>query len=181
VHEEAVFYFMMAPESKDLVELVMFVGLQASGKTTFYARRFADTHVLVSKDRMRSARSKSRRQAREIETALLAGRSVVVDNTNPGAAEREEALAIARRLGVRAVAYWFDSPLDACLARNEAREGLARVPKVALFATAARLAPPSPAEGFAEVFRVRIAEDGFEVEPFRPPEPGGAQSDGGDH
>lgn len=119
---------MTTPETKDLVELVVLVGLQASGKSTFYRERFAGTHVLVSKDLMRSARNKARRQAREIEIALLSGRPVVVDNTNPGPAERAEALAIAQRLGVRAVAYWFDSPLGAFLERNDAREGRARVP-----------------------------------------------------
>lgn len=164
---------MMGPETKDLVELVVFVGLQASGKSTFFARCFARTHALVSKDLMRSARSKSKRQAREIETALLAGRPVVVDNTNASEAERAGALAIARRLGVRAVAYWFDSPVDACLERNERRAGRARVPEVALFATCARLRPPALAEGFDAIFRVRIAEHGFQVEALGPGEPRG--------
>jgi predicted kinase len=32
------------------MELVIFIGLQASGKSTFYHERFARTHVHVSKD-----------------------------------------------------------------------------------------------------------------------------------
>jgi len=34
------------------LELVIFIGLQATGKSTFYRARFAATHVLVSKDLM---------------------------------------------------------------------------------------------------------------------------------
>lgn len=50
--------------------------------------------------------------------------------------------------------------------RNRARDGKARVPDVALFATRKRLVPPSYAEGFDRLYSVRIApggEDGFEV------------------
>ncbi|MGX9229798.1 AAA family ATPase [Streptomyces albus] len=53
------------------------VGLQASGKSTFYRRHLAHDHVLVSKDRFpRSARHKQRRQLRLLGEALAAGRSV---------------------------------------------------------------------------------------------------------
>ena len=42
-----------------------------------------------------------------------------------------------------------------CLARNARREGKARVPDVAIFATAKMLVPPSREEGFDELYRVR--------------------------
>ena len=38
----------------DALELVIFVGLQASGKSTFFRERFATTHELVSKDLLRN-------------------------------------------------------------------------------------------------------------------------------
>jgi predicted kinase len=34
------------------MELVVFIGLPASGKSSFYRQRFSSTHALVSKDRM---------------------------------------------------------------------------------------------------------------------------------
>ena len=43
-------------------ELVLFVGLQASGKSSFYRARFAGTHDLVSKDRFPNNRNPARRQ-----------------------------------------------------------------------------------------------------------------------
>jgi predicted kinase len=82
---------------------------------------------------------------------LAAGRSVVVDNTNPSPAERAALVAAARTAGVPVRAVWLDTPLPTCLARNDAREGRARVPLVGVHATRARLVPPSTAEGFDRV------------------------------
>jgi hypothetical protein len=42
--------------SRDDLELVILVGLQASGKTTFRQMRFDGTHVIVSKDLLRNNR-----------------------------------------------------------------------------------------------------------------------------
>lgn len=58
------------------LELAALVGLQASGKSTFVASRFASTHLVVSKDLRGSARDKDRRQRREIAAGLSLGRSV---------------------------------------------------------------------------------------------------------
>ena len=64
-------------------ELVIFIGLQASGKTSFYRSRLAQTHVHISKDLMRNNRRPERRQQQLVREALSAGRSLVVD-THPG-------------------------------------------------------------------------------------------------
>ena len=67
-------------------------------------------------------------------------------------------MTAARTAGVPARAVWLDTPLHTCLARNDAREGRARVPLVGVFATRARLVPPSTAEGFDRVDVVRAGE-----------------------
>ncbi|WP_207955865.1 AAA family ATPase [Rubrobacter marinus] len=59
------------------------MGLQASGKSTFYRERLAGTHAHVSKDLFRHNKDRNRRQAQLVREALRSGRSVVVDNTNP--------------------------------------------------------------------------------------------------
>jgi predicted kinase len=146
-------------------ELVVLVGLPASGKSTFTAARFAATHVVVSKDRMpRSARNKRARQRREIEAALAEGRSVVVDNVNATVEERAEIVQVAHALGARAVAYVLESTTRESVARNAGREGKARVPNVAIFTAAKRLVLPERTEGFDEVHRVQIANGWFSIE-----------------
>ncbi len=150
-------------------ELVVFVGLQASGKTSFYRARFAATHLLVSKDLMPNVRDRERRQRELVRQALLAGRSAVVDNTNPTAEGRAPLLAIARECGAPAVAYAFEVDVAGSLARNAAREGRARVPPVALHVTRRQLQWPSLAEGFEAVYRVRLLPPSeFAVELLEP-------------
>ncbi len=152
------------------MELVIFVGLPASGKSAFFRRRFAATHVHVSKDALGRARSRAAGERELIEAALRAGRPVVVDNTNATAAVRAELIRLGRALGARIVGYYFDADPRACLARNRRREEPARVPDVAIFGAAKKLEPPRHAEGFDVLHRVRIAGEGeFEVE-RQPPE-----------
>lgn len=133
------------------MELLVFVGLPAAGKSTYYRAHFAATHVHVSKDLMPNNRDRERRQQELIAQALRAGASVVVDNTNPSPAVRAPLIAIGRQFGARVIAYYFESNVRLSIVRNEKREGAARVPNVAIFLTQKKLVPPSAEEGFDEV------------------------------
>jgi predicted kinase len=149
------------------MDVVILMGLPASGKTSFHQVRFAATHAHVSKDCFRNARRPEQRQRTLIREALAAGRSVVVDNTNPTRADRAVLIAMAREAGARVVGYFFESKAAACRDRNARREGRARVPVVAIHAAAKRLQLPSPAEGFDELLFVRLNDGGgFEVSPW---------------
>ncbi|HWG86004.1 MAG TPA: AAA family ATPase, partial [Deinococcales bacterium] len=88
-------------------EVVILVGLQAAGKSSFYRSRFALTHAHVSKDAFPNSRDKDGRQQELVRAALASGRSVVVDNTNPAASDRAPLVAIARAHGARVVVYFF--------------------------------------------------------------------------
>ncbi len=132
-------------------ELILLVGIQASGKSTYYATHLAATHVHVSKDLMKNVRDRDARQLQMIESALAAGRSVVVDNTNPTPAVRAPLIALGRKHGARVIACFFESVVKDAVARNRLREGKARVPDVALYVTAKKLVPPELEEGFDEV------------------------------
>jgi predicted kinase len=146
-----------------MTELVVFSGLQASGKTTFYRERMAGSHVHISKDAWPNARNKEARQRRLVDEHLRAGRSVVVDNTNPTPAEREPLVAIARAAGVRAVSYAFIATVEDALRRNASRTGRACVRDVAIYAVAKRLCMVQPAEGFDSCFVVVLTDEGFVV------------------
>ncbi|EPD92365.1 AAA family ATPase [Streptomyces albus] len=144
------------------------VGLQASGKSTFYRRHLAHDHVLVSKDRFpRSARHKQRRQMRLLGEVLAAGRSVAVDNTNPSPREWEPLIACGHAHGATVTAYWFPPDLAGSLERNAAREGRTRVPEVGLRATFRQLRRPRRDDGFDAVLEVRFdGRGGFTVRPL---------------
>ena len=149
------------------MELIIFVGLQASGKSAFFHVRFAATHVHISKDLFRNNKNRNRRQAQLIQEALQEGKSVVVDNTNPTAEDRRPLIELGRRYGAKIVGYYFESEVRQCLERNRQRTGKARVPDVAIYATAKKLVRPSYSEGFDELFYVCITGDStFEVLPY---------------
>ena len=132
-------------------ELVIFVGMQAAGKSTWYATHLAATHVHVSKDLMKNVRDRDARQRRMIEEALGAGRSVAVDNTNPTPAVRAPLVELGRRHGARVIACYFQTAAKEAVVRNRLREGKARVPDVVIYVTARKIVPPTLEEGFDEV------------------------------
>ena len=131
------------------------VGLQGCGKSTWVAGHLAATHAVVSKDHWPNARRKEARQSRVVAEHLAAGRSVVVDNTNPRVEDRAPLVELARAAQVPVRAVWLDLPLETCLERNLARQGRAQVPVHGVLATRRRLVPPTLAEGFVRVDVVR--------------------------
>lgn len=161
------------------MEMIILIGLQGSGKTTFYRQRFAETHALVSKDLLRNNRKPARRQAQLIEQALQAGRSLVVDNTNATVEARAELIRRGRTHGAKVLGYYFHAHVKESLQRNALREGRARVPAVAIFATMKKLVRPSYEEGFDQLFYVRTADDmRFDVSDWAQ-EPAAGPGDGG--
>lgn len=155
-------------------EVVLFIGLQGAGKSTFYRERFAATHTLISKDLYPKGCNKDARQQRELAAALGAGKNVVIDNTHAGLQERTVSLTQAREAGHRVVGYYFSARIADCLRRNAGRSGVARVPDVAILATAKRLRRPSLEEGFDQLWYVTLDDErGFQVAAWQPEERGG--------
>lgn len=134
-----------------MAEIVVMVGLQGCGKSTWVKEHLAGTHVVVSKDLWPNARRKDLRQTRAIADALGSGLDVVVDSTNPSPLERNPIIEVGRRYRARVRAVYIDTPFADCLSRNAARRGRALVPVTGILATRRRLVPPSLDEGFDEV------------------------------
>jgi len=138
------------------MEAVIFVGIQGSGKTTFYRERFAETHVRISMDMLRSRR----REAILVDACLRAGQPFVVDNTSPLAADRARYVGPARAAGFRVVAVLFRATPREAIVRNQRRAGRAVVPVPAILDTLRRLEEPSLEEGFDAVYAVTLTEGG---------------------
>ena len=141
---------------------VILIGLQASGKTTFYKERLAE-YVHVNLDTLHT-RNKERIL---LTDCLERGESFVVDNTNPQKADRERYIGEAKMRGYTVCGYYFESRVGVCLSRNESRNGKAKVPKAAVLATHKKLELPAYEEGFDELYYVRIVDDAFVVEPWK--------------
>lgn len=138
------------------MEAVIFVGIQGSGKTTFYRERFFNTHVRISLDMLRT-----RHREQVLFRACLAARQpFVIDNTNPQPSDRARYVGEARAAGFRVVAYHFETSLQDAMRRNNQRSGKEKIPPVALAGTLKKLQAPTLEEGFDEVYTVTISGDG---------------------
>lgn len=146
----------------EALRAIVLMGLQASGKSTFYRKKLTDC-VHISLDTLHT-RNKERIL---LEKCLEEGRCFAVDNTNLTAAERAVYIRAARAYGYRVEGYFFRSVLAECMERNRGRTGKARVPDVALLGSSGRLELPSVEEGFDRLYFVRIEKDTFAVEPWK--------------
>ena len=134
------------------MEIVVFTGMQASGKSTFYKERFFRTHIRINLDMLKT-RNKEKTL---IEACMKAKLSFVVDNTNPTIEDRMRYIEIAKEAGVKAIGYYFQSDIAECVERNNGRIAEERVPVIALRLTYAKLQLPSYDEGFDELYKVEV-------------------------
>jgi len=136
------------------------MGLQASGKSTFYRERFFRSHLRINLDMLRTRH----REWRFFQLCLETGQPLVIDNTNPARADRARYIGPVRAAGFRVVGYFFRSRLSEALARNALREGPERIPDAGLRRAQARLERPSREEGFDELYHVSLLTPaGFSV------------------
>ena len=146
------------------MEAVNFIGLQGAGKSTFYKERFFDTHLRVNLDMLKTRH----REKRFLTTCVETGQRFVVDNTNPTRAEREIYIKAATDAGFRVVGYYFQSSVEDCKRRNDQRPSAQQVPLRGILGTAGRMEFPIRAEGFDDLFYVRIDEaNGFVIEEWK--------------
>ncbi len=145
------------------MEAVILCGLQATGKSTLCRERFFRTHVRINLDMLKSRH----REAILVRACLEAKQPFVVDNTNPTREDRKKYVETARAAGFKVVCYYFESRVAESLIRNESRPDDEQVPSPGIKATAARLELPSRAEGFDEMYYVRIGTGSMEVQEWR--------------
>lgn len=147
------------------MEAVIFIGVQASGKSTFYQQRFSNTHVRINLDMLKQRR----REDILLRACLEAHQRFVVDNTNPTAEVRSKYIRAAKAAHFRVIGYYFRSSIADALERNARRSGRACIPEEGIRVTYEKVQPPALAEGFDELFCVTISAEGtFVVERCRP-------------
>ena len=142
------------------MEVVIFIGAQASGKSSFYKERFFRTHTRINLDMLKTRR----RERLMVEGCIAAKHRFVVDNTNPTPEDRARYIPLARAARYAVVAYYFASSVEDCIERNARRSGRELIPNHAIWTTFHRLTPPRQDEGFDERYVVRLRDGGFEVE-----------------
>ena len=138
------------------MQLIIFTGVQASGKSSFYLLNLAHSHLRINLDML-----KTRHRENMIFEACLASKTkTVIDNTNPTKADRARYIQRAKDAGFEVISYYFETDLKSTLERNSHRIGKANIPEVGVRATYKKLEVPNLDEGFDEMFKVKIVGNG---------------------
>jgi predicted kinase len=135
-----------------MAEAIIFIGLQGSGKTTYFKSHFAATHAHISRDIQQNAA----REIAFIRECLCSGRSFVVDDTNATRAARAQYIREAKAAGFTVLCYFFDTPLRTAIGRNNHRKDKKPIPVPAILRTAKRLEPPSIEEGADQIRTITV-------------------------
>jgi predicted kinase len=144
------------------MEMILLIGIQATGKSEFYRRGFCKTHIRINLDMLRTRH----RENIFLEACIRAKQPFVVDNTNPTREARRKYIELAQAAGFTIIGYYFRSDLKDALARNEQRTGKEQLPRPALLATHRKLEPPNYDEGFDALHYVRIENEEFVIEEY---------------
>jgi predicted kinase len=138
-------------------QLVILIGAQASGKSTFYLHRFFTTHVRINLDMLKTRH----REKLIFQACLAAKQSVVIDNTNPTRQDRSRYIEMAKSQGFSVTGYHMLTSLEDCVERNKTRADDLAVPEQAVIATWKKMEKPRLDEGFDELYTVEPYEGNF--------------------
>ncbi|MBE0443224.1 MAG: AAA family ATPase [Psychrobacter sp.] len=141
------------------MQLILFIGIQGAGKSTFYQRQFFHSHLRLNKDMLNT----NHRLQRLFEACLATKTQVVIDKTNATSAERADYIRAAKAANFTVIAYYFDCPFKDALVRNNNRTGKAKVPEVGVKGTAKKMQRPYFEEGFNKIFTVTVGHDSFRI------------------
>jgi bifunctional polynucleotide phosphatase/kinase len=161
----SVFKGKTAPKVKgDSKEMVIFVGSPGSGKSTFW-KNYLPEYVHVNNDTLKK-KEKCFKVARE---AMEAGKSVVIDNTNPEKGTRADYIKMAKELKYNVRCFFFDIPKPLAFHMDNQREVNAhrkhqskRVGSIAIHSFYKKLEVPEKSEGFSEVETVDLIAGPFD-------------------
>lgn len=137
----------------------IFVGVQASGKSTFYNKYFIDYYIRLNMDML-----KTRHRENILLKACLNSKSnFIIDNTNPTVEDRKKYIDLIKdhKFMYTIECYYFVSSLENCLDRN--RNRIPRVPDIAIYGTHGKLKMPTYEEGFDSIHDVFIDNNKFIV------------------
>ena len=144
------------------MQLIIFTGVQASGKSSFYLLNLYHSHLRINLDMLKTRH----RENIIFEACLTSKTKMVIDNTNPTREDRARYIGRAKDAGFEVISYYFETDLNSALERNSQRTGKANIPEVGVRATLKKLEVPSLDEGFNEIFKVKIVGNGeFSITP----------------
>jgi predicted kinase len=137
------------------MEAIIFVGIQASGKSSLYFEKLSKTHLRLNLDMLKTRH----RETILLDACIKAKQPIVIDNTNPTKEDRKRYIEKLKQNNFKIIGYYFKSSIEECLYRNNQREGKEKIPEVGIKGTYNKLELPEYSEGFDELYYISIEED----------------------
>jgi predicted kinase len=138
------------------MQAIIFIGIQASGKSTFFQQQFFHTHLRLNLDMLNTRH----REEILLRACLEAKQPFVIDNTNVTREDRTRYINAAKAAGFNVIGYYFQSKLQESIDRNSQRSGKALIPVKGILATHRKMELPNYDEGFNQLFYVSINDKG---------------------
>lgn len=129
---------------------IVLMGIQGSGKSTLFKQRWADTHVRINRDMLKT----SNRFEALVFACLSTSQPFVLDNTQVHVNGRRRYISLARAAGFRVEGYFFEPDVEGCIQRNAQR--LEPIPEKAIYGTKNKWEAPRSGEGFDALYRVKV-------------------------
>jgi predicted kinase len=145
------------------MQAIIFIGIQATGKSTFYKANFFNSHIRLSMDLMNTRN----RENQFLTTCFRTQARFVIDNTNPTSDERKKYIELAKENKYEVVGYYFSSSIEEALKRNKLRKSKDKVPEVGIKGCYAKLEMPTANEGFDKLYFVKATNNEFIVEVWK--------------
>lgn len=145
------------------MQAVIFTGIQATGKSSFYKEHFFNTHIRISLDLLNT----KNKQSRFLQTCFDTHTKFVIDNTNPSPEDRKQFIDLSKANKYEVVGYYFKSKVSEALARNKQRTGKEKIPEVGVLSCYKRLTLPQYSEGFDKLFYVSIHNNQFLIQNWK--------------
>ncbi|KAM3823815.1 bifunctional polynucleotide phosphatase/kinase isoform 1-T2 [Vipera latastei] len=138
-------------------ELVVAVGFPAAGKSTFLKRHLVSAgYAYINQDTLGSWK----KCVTLCETSLQAGKSAVVDNTNPDLESRHRYTECAKKAKVPCRCFLFTASLEQAKHNNKFREMTEKehvpVNNIVLNTYKSKYVEPSLEEGFSEILKINF-------------------------
>ena len=142
--------------------MAIMIGIQGSGKSTF-CRAHLGGFKRINLDTLHTRNKENI----EINEAIAEKKNLVIDNTNPTVEERAKYILKGKAAGYKIIAFFMQSKLQDCIARNEQREGNERISNKAIACTSNKLEIPAYDEGFEKMYFVSIEDGKFKIQDWR--------------
>ena len=139
------------------MQIIIFIGIPASGKSSLYKELFFNSHIRISMDLL-NTRNK---EGKLLQYCFDTQSKMVIDNTNVTKESRQKYIELAQRNKYEIVGYYFESNIQDCLERNKNRKD--SIDDIGVKSKYKELEKPLLEEGFDKIYTVKIIDNQFEI------------------